>query len=242
MQSVPPRYGCAFEFNNAHLFLYKFLLGSLPVIIMPTLLMYVWAAGAMTCLTIPGGRPLVILKDLAVGVVLIFTFSLFPRACKHLWKVLAKARAMPFRLREQRNDGWMNSAILDLDYDLPHNSYSYQLVAVGGALPLILLFRLIAPDWHLLAPAAREWQALALLAYAAQFAVTIPLAGERRLFYNAKYPRLIVSPRMLFTVPFSVLLPLVFGVIYYAHLTQSWRAGPAAISRYRDHCRGDLVT
>lgn len=206
----------AFQFKNNQLFWKKFVLCSLPLLVLTPLVMYLPLSKVVAGLTITSSAgALRLIWDLIGVAAAIVLLGLFPRATKHVWSLVARRIMTKVTGEGGPGEGWLNPNKL-LEKDLPDPRYSWQVVVVLGMFPLVILVhRVISGGFGLLTPTGVDLRNLFVAAYAGLCIVLHHMAKLRRYFYAESRPRWLLSTRMFLTVPCTILLPLGFGVLCY---------------------------
>ena len=134
-----------------------------------------------------------------------------PGAPKHLWNLIASW----FSLRER----WIRPEKMQY---LPNTWYSYQVLFFLLIVPLTIY---VNYQWRFggIPPYPKTWEEYASLFGAFYAGQLIALYHMRKLplgysyyFYGEPNPKVLISWRMLITGPFTIVIPIMFGALYYS--------------------------
>jgi len=191
------------------LLLWKVVVYSLPLLLIVPIVFYIFAAAYVVELRIHPQSYLAAGWDLLRLGLSIVLLGLFPRATKHVWLEIA-------RWKDRVGEEWLPRVSTGEEVELPNRLYSWQVVAVLGVLPILMLgYWGIGQDGVLGLPEHAVETALAGI-YVAQLIVLAQMGRDRNFYYTERNPRWLMSVRMLGTVLWTFVIPTALGVVWYA--------------------------
>ncbi len=206
----------AFQVYNADQ-IFKKLTLSLSLVLLPPVVFFIPALTVVAALVPNHGQPLTFTLDLLASALMVLLLGPFPRAPKHAWLIVARNNIAKGTGPGEPGEDWFHRSITDPDRDLPHRWYSFQVLALLGAVPLaILSYKLWTSARRL--PTGADLITLYTAIYAAQIVVVRYRARDFNFFYRVPNPKWLWTVRMWLTVPATLILPLAFGIGLYPWL------------------------
>ncbi len=145
-------------------------------------------------------------------VALIMYYGIFPISMKHLW--LLVALFLRDTQRKKPTD-WLHPSISNKTLKLPLRVYSIQTVVLVGLIIFsILIYQLIYGN--LTNSFGYEYIVnVFIIVFTSEIIVLTQIAAKRQYFYPSNQPKLILYPRTVITILIGVLLPSIFGFLYF---------------------------
>lgn len=206
------RWGAFAAPKRSILLLRKVAVCSLPLLVIVPIVFYIFAAAYVVELRIHPQSYLAAGWDLLRLGLSIVLLGLFPRATQHVWLEIARWRAG----KGQVGEGWLHRVSTGEDGELPRRLYSWQVVAMLGVLPILMLGCWVIGQNGVLGPPEHAIEVALAGIYVAQLIVLAQMGRDRNFYYTESNPRWLMSVRMLGTVPWTIVIPAALGVVWYA--------------------------
>lgn len=194
----------AFQFpaDNKDLRLKKFLCTSLPILGGLPLLFYWLSLKVISQLSIDTGDRFLV--DLLWMIPLIALLGFFPRTAKNLWNLVAHYKGQPI-------EGWINKG---MESDLPHLTYSWQVVVLLGTVQVgLLLYMLLSQQVSFDNFREKDLPQLFVMFYVSEMIVLHHRAKSLNYFYPEANPKALLAWRTIPSVFVSVLSPIIFAIL-----------------------------